>query len=317
VKNKGTKNIRYFAITKQAQDMQQTESTGTQVVAVTGGKGQLGQAIRKLSEKAPSYRFLFTDVESLDICSEEEVFRYVERNEVRTFINAAAYTAVDKAESEEDAALRINAGGVRNLGMAMKQCGGKVIHISTDYVFDGLSCRPYVETDAVRPLSAYGRTKLAGEEALVEVGVPSAIVRTAWLYSENGNNFLRTILRLAQSRSTLGIVSDQAGTPTFASDLAAVLLTMLKEPFVPGIFHFSNEGVCSWYDFAHKIVELAGLPCRIHPIETKDYPTAAARPAYSVLNKSKIKQTYGIEGVHWEDRLREAMRCINEQDCGL
>jgi dTDP-4-dehydrorhamnose reductase len=288
-----------------------------EVVAVTGSCGQLGQSLQRLSAACPEFRFLFSDVADLDICSLDAVRRYVRDNHVVTFINAAAYTAVDKAESEEAVALRINADGVRNLGMAMSECGGKVIHISTDYIFDGLSSRPYVETDPVRPLSAYGRTKLAGEEALRSVDAPSAIVRTAWLYSENGNNFLRTMLRLGETRQELGIVFDQVGTPTFAEDLSAAILSMLKRPFVPGIYHFSNEGVCSWYDFARKIMELAGLSCRIHPIESKDYPTPAHRPSYSVLNKTKIKQTYGIEGMHWEERLREAITRINQQHRGL
>ncbi|MDR3137968.1 MAG: dTDP-4-dehydrorhamnose reductase [Tannerellaceae bacterium] len=297
--------------------MQDTQSRLTDVVAVTGAGGQLGQALKRLSATHPEFRFLFSDVADLDICSLDDVRRYAKANRVVTFINAAAYTAVDKAESEEPLALRINADGVRNLGIAMSECSGKVIHVSTDYVFDGFSSRPYVETDPCHPLSAYGRTKLAGEEALRIVDVPSAIVRTAWLYSENGSNFLRTMLRLGESRKELGVVFDQVGTPTFAEDLAAAILSMLNRPFVPGIYHFSNEGVCSWYDFARKIMELSGLPCRIHPIESKYYPTPAQRPSFTVFNKTKIKQTYNIGGLHWEERLREVISRINRQHSGL
>jgi dTDP-4-dehydrorhamnose reductase len=297
--------------------MQFIRSSPNDVVAVTGARGQLGQALQKLSADCTEFRFLFSDVDDLDICILDDVRRYAKAFHVVTFINTAAYTAVDKAESDEALAMRINANGVRNLGIAMSECGGKVLHISTDYVFDGRASRPYIETDPVNPLSAYGRTKLAGEEALRSVDVPVAIVRTAWLYSEYGNNFLRTMLRLGQNRKELGIVCDQIGTPTFAEDLAAALLAILRRPFVPGIYHFANEGVCSWYDFARKIMELAALPCRIFPIESKDYPTPAQRPTYSVLNKTKIKQIYGLNGLHWEERLCEALLRINQQHSGL
>jgi dTDP-4-dehydrorhamnose reductase len=281
------------------------------IIAVTGAAGQLGHALQQQAPADTHVHFLYTDLPDLDICSLEDVRRYVAAHHVGVFVNAAAYTAVDRAEADEALAMRINADGIRNLAIAMNEVGGRIIHISTDYVFDGLSPRPYLETDPTHPLSAYGRTKLAGEQALQDVGVPAVIIRTAWLYSEVGNNFLRTMLRLGRERSDINVVSDQVGTPTYAPHLADAIHTILRSSFVPGIYHYSNEGVCSWYDFARKIISLAALPCRVHPIETKDYPTPAVRPAYSVLNKTKIKQTYGLEGYHWEEPILQAINRIN------
>ncbi|MDR2791436.1 MAG: dTDP-4-dehydrorhamnose reductase [Tannerellaceae bacterium] len=280
------------------------------VIAVTGAAGQLGRALQQQAPADGNACFHYTDLPDLDICSLDDVRRYVATHHIEVVINAAAYTAVDRAEADEADAMRINADGVRNLAIAMSEVGGRIIHISTDYVFDGLSPHPYLETDPTHPLSAYGRTKLAGEQALQDIGVPAVIIRTAWLYSEVGNNFLRTMLRLGRERSDINVVSDQVGTPTYAPHLADAIHTILRSPFVSGIYHYSNDGVCSWYDFARKIIQLADLPCRVHPIETKDYPTPAVRPAYSVLSKTKIKQTYGIEGHHWEEPLLQAITRI-------
>ena len=223
-------------------------------------------------------------------------------------MNCAAYTAVDKAEEEEALCLRINRDAVRNLGEAARAAGARMVHVSTDYVFDGTNYLPYVETDKTCPASVYGRTKLAGEQALQEVCPDAVIIRTAWLYSEFGTNFVKTMLRLGNEREQLSVVFDQIGSPTYAGDLAAAILAVLvraeEGAFVPGIYHFSNEGVCSWYDFAVKIMELGNAPCHVLPIESKDYPAKAARPHFSVLNKAKIKTTYRISIPHWEASLR-------------
>ena len=277
-------------------------------ILVTGANGQLGNSIRVLAGQYPQYNFLFTDVDTLDITDPAAVKAAVEDNQVNYIINCAAYTAVDKAEDDEALCRRLNCYAVHVLGEAAREAGAKIIHVSTDYVFSGTSCRPYKETDDTRPVSAYGRTKLAGEEALMEVCPDAVIIRTAWLYSEFGNNFVKTVLRLGKERDQLGFVFDQIGTPTYAGDLAEAILTVVtadeKGAFVQGIYHYSNEGVCSWYDFTVKILQLAGIDCHVRPIETKDYPTKAVRPPYSVLNKSKIKETFGLDIPYWEDSLR-------------
>ena len=280
-------------------------------ILVTGANGQLGNSIRLFAGKYSGYNFLFTDVDTLDITDPAAVRAMIKDNGVNYILNCAAYTAVDKAEDDEALCRRINTFAVGVLGKAAHEAGAKMIHVSTDYVFSGTNCRPYVETDATRPVSAYGRTKWAGEEILQEVCPDAVIIRTAWLYSEFGNNFVKTVLRLGKERDELGFVFDQIGTPTYAGDLAAAILTVVdsgeRDAFVPGIYHFSNEGVCSWYDFTVKILEVAGIECRVRPIETKDYPTKAVRPPYSVLNKKKIRETYGIVIPHWEESLRVCM----------
>lgn len=280
-------------------------------VLVTGANGQLGNSIRLLAENHPGYNFLFTDVDTLDITNPAAVRGMIKDNQVDFVLNCAAYTAVEKAEEDEALCRRINAFAVGVLGKAAHEAGAKMIHVSTDYVFSGTSYRPYVETDVTCPVSAYGRTKLAGEEILQEVCPDAVIIRTAWLYSEFGSNFVKTVLRLGKERDQLGFVFDQIGTPTYAGDLAAAILAVVtadeRNAFVPGIYHFSNEGVCSWYDFTVKILQIAGIDCRVLPIETKDYPTKVVRPPYSVLNKKKIKTTYGITIPHWEESLRLCM----------
>lgn len=281
-------------------------------VLVTGAGGQLGNSIQQLAPQFPSYSFLFTDVDTLDICDVGAVQAYVSENQIQYILNCAAYTAVDKAESNEALCQRINRDAVKNLGEAAHAAGAKVIHVSTDYVFDGTNCRPYVETDATCPVSVYGRTKLAGEQALLEVCPSAIILRTAWLYSAFGNNFVKTVLRLGSEREELGFVFDQVGTPTYAGDLALVILQLLSADdegrWFPGIYHFSNEGVSSWYDFTVKILQLAGITCRVFPIETTEYPTPATRPHYSVLNKAKLKSTYAFTIPHWEESLRVCLK---------
>lgn len=283
-------------------------------VLVTGANGQLGQAIRKRAGSYPSFSFFYTDVDTLDITNKDAVYAYLNKYGIHTVINAAAYTAVNMAEEDMYNAYQINAEAVKILAEAARDHNSRLIHVSTDYVFDGMNHRPYVETDGTRPVSAYGRTKLAGEILLQEILEDAVIVRTSWLYSETGNNFVKTMLRLGKEREELKVVFDQIGTPTYAGDLADALLIILSKEescaYVPGIYHFSNEGVCSWYDFARKIMELAGLSCKVTPVETKDYPTPATRPAYSVLNKAKIKDTYNLIIPHWEEALKKCLIVI-------
>ena len=284
-------------------------------IIVTGANGQLGNSVRQWAEKYPQYIFVYTDIDTLDICDATAVKSFVKEKGADYIINCAAYTAVDKAEDDETLCARINQEAVQNLGEAAQEVGAKVIHVSTDYVFDGTNHVPYVETDATCPASVYGRTKLAGEQALLKVCPESSvIIRTAWLYSEFGNNFVKTMLRLGSEREQLLVVFDQVGSPTYAGDLAAAILTVLEQAekggFVPGVYHFSNEGVCSRYDFAVKIMELGGKTCQVAPIESKEYPAKANRPHYSVLNKAKIKTTYQVVVPHWETSLRKCIEAI-------
>ena len=284
-------------------------------ILVTGANGQLGNSIRLLAAGYPQFAFVFTDVDTLDICDAPVVDAFVREKEADYILNCAAYTAVDRAEDDEALCLRINRDAVKNLGEAARAVGARVIHVSTDYVFDGTNHLPYVETDATCPASVYGRTKLAGEEALLAVCPDAVIIRTAWLYSEFGNNFVKTMLRLGSERKQLSVVFDQVGSPTYAGDLAAAILAVLVQAeegaFFPGIYHFSDEGVCSWYDFAVKIMELGNAPCHVLPIESKDYPAKAARPHFSVLNKAKIKATYHVNIPHWEASLRKCIMILD------
>ena len=281
-------------------------------ILVTGANGQLGNSIRRLAAGYPQYAFVFTDVDTLDICDAQAVNAFVKEKQVDYIINCAAYTAVDKAEDDEALCLRINRDAVRNLGEAARMAGARVIHVSTDYVFDGTSCKPYRENDQTCPVSAYGRSKLAGEEALLAVCKDSVVIRTAWLYSPFGNNFVKTMLRLGKEKEKLTVVFDQVGTPTYAADLAAAMLSVIenaeKGSFQSGVYHYSNEGVCSWYDFTVKIHQLAGITdCKVLPVGSDSYPTKARRPHYSVLDKSKIKDVYQLEIPHWETSLRNCL----------
>lgn len=280
-------------------------------ILVTGCNGQLGNELQLLSTKLDGdCEFHFTDIKELDITDREAVYKYVDEHHISTVINCAAYTAVDKAESNADLCDMLNHVAPSYLAEAVDSVGGTMVHISTDYVFDGKSCVPYEEDALQHPQTVYGRTKLAGEESVIRACAGSMVIRTAWLYSTFGNNFVKTMLRLGKERDDLNVVYDQIGTPTYARDLAQVILRALTDGIVPGVYHFTNEGVCSWYDFAKAIHRLSGITsCRIHPIHTTEYPTPAARPHYSVLDKTKIKSTYGLTIRWWEDALKE---CINQ-----
>lgn len=284
-------------------------------ILVTGAYGQLGNEIRILSANYPQYNFMFTDVDSLDITDKSELIDFVTGNDIRYIINCAAYTAVDKAEDETQLCEKINATAVKNLGIAAAEAGAGIVHVSTDYVFDGSSCKPYSEDMPTKPCSVYGKTKLKGEKNLLKACPNAIILRTAWLYSPFGNNFVKTMIKLGSERDSLNVIFDQVGTPTYAEDLADAILKIMNQTIdtqhdKAGIYHFSNEGVCSWYDFTLKIHEIAGIKtCKVNPIETKDYPTKAARPHYSVLNKTKIKQAFNITIPHWEASL---IKCIKE-----
>ena len=277
-------------------------------ILVTGANGQLGNEMQVLAKENPQHTYYFTDVQELDICDKQAVWAYIAEKRIELIVNCAAYTAVDKAEDNPELAYKLNCEAAKELASAAQFNGAAMIQVSTDYVFDGTNHLPYVETDNTCPASVYGRTKLAGEQALQEVCPDAVIIRTAWLYSEFGTNFVKTMLRLGNEREQLSVVFDQIGSPTYAGDLAAAILAVLvraeEGAFVPGIYHFSNEGVCSWYDFAVKIMELGNAPCHVLPIESKDYPAKAARPHFSVLNKAKIKTTYRISIPHWEASLR-------------
>lgn len=280
-------------------------------ILITGSHGQLGNEMQQAAARFPAFRFIYTDVEELDICNKAALDAFVKANAVNVIVNCAAYTAVDKAEDDVELCYKINAEAVRNIGEVAHQNGLKVVHVSTDYVFDGTNYMPYSEDQAVSPNTVYGKSKLAGEQALMETCEQAVILRTAWLYSSFGNNFVKTMIKLGTERDSLNVIFDQIGSPTYAADLADAILKLLSHPvFVPGIYHFSDEGVCSWYDFTKTIHRIAGITCDVHPIETKDYPARTPRPHYSVLNKAKIKTTYGIVIPHWEESLERCMKIL-------
>jgi len=283
-------------------------------ILVTGANGQLGSELRELSGSY-GHRFIFTDRSTLDITDKEALTALLDKESIDTIINCAAYTAVDKAESDEANADAINHLAVKTMAELSKTQGIKLIHISTDYIFDGHNYRPYTETDSTGPQGVYGKTKLAGEEAIRASGADAAIIRTSWVYSSYGNNFVKTMLRLGKERDELGVIFDQVGTPTYARDLAKAVLDSLEklkaQPFV--IYHYSNEGVLSWYDFAKEIMKMAKIECKINPIETKAYPTPAKRPHYSLLNKAKIKEELGITIPYWKDSLSECLIKLGER----
>ena len=280
-------------------------------ILITGSHGQLGNEMQQAAARFPAFRFIYTDVEDLDICDKAALDAFVKANGVNIIVNCAAYTTVDKAEDDVELCYKINAEAVRNIGEVAHQNGLKVVHVSTDYVFDGTNYLPYSEDQAVSPNTVYGKSKLAGEQALMETCEQTVILRTAWLYSSFGNNFVKTMIKLGTERDSLNVIFDQIGTPTYAADLADTILKILShETFTPGMYHFSDEGVCSWYDFTKTIHRIAGITCDVRPIETKDYPARTPRPHYSVLNKAKIKATYGITIPHWEESLERCMKIL-------
>lgn len=282
-------------------------------ILVTGGNGQLGSSLKSLSNFNANFKLIFTDVQELDITSEEKVSEFLDKDKYYAIINCAAYTAVDKAESDKDLACLLNTQAPKFLSIQASKRGIKLIHISTDYVFDGKKNTPLKPSDNTLPNSIYGLTKLEGEKNIIKYCSSGfIIIRTSWLYSEFGNNFLNTMLRLGSEKETLNVVYDQVGTPTFARDLAKTIITSLEhiQEDTKRIFHFSNEGVCSWYDFARKIMILSKLDCNINPILSTQYPTPAPRPSYSVLDKSDIKEFLNIEIPYWEDALIECIETI-------
>ena len=278
-------------------------------ILVTGGNGQLAACIKDVSKDENQLQFIYTDSEDLDITNQQDVADYFQKNTIDWCINCAAYTAVDKAESDVDLARKVNKDGAKNLAIACKANDVKLIHVSTDFVFDGKSSTLYSETDVAEPLGIYGLTKLEGEQVIQDNLDSYFILRTSWLYSEHANNFMKTMLRLAETRPELNVVADQIGTPTYATDLAEVMLKIMKENGINyGLYHYSNEGVASWYDFADAIFEIAYTKTKVFPIKTEAYPTPAARPQFSVMDKSKIKAAFKIEIPHWRVSLKKAIK---------
>lgn len=284
-------------------------------ILIAGSNGQLGNEIRELAKDYPDFDFIYTDIAELDITDGLKVDVFFADNTPQAIINCAAYTAVDKAESDETTAYLINATAVENLAKSAAKSGVLMVHISTDYVFDGKSYLPYSESDKTNPQSAYGRTKLAGENAVIQYAGKGIIIRTAWLYSAFGNNFVKTMIKYGTERDGLNVVYDQVGTPTYAKDLAKAILDIIPSASLkPGVdlFHYSNEGVASWYDFARTVIALSGINCDIKPILTEEYPLPAPRPCFSVLNKSKIKKTYKIEIPYWSDSVKDCIRRLGK-----
>lgn len=279
-------------------------------ILITGANGQLGNEMRLLAEVNKEYTYFFTDVAELDICDEQAVMNFVVDHQIDIIVNCAAYTAVDKAEDNKELCDKLNHIAPGYLAKAIQTRGGYLVQVSTDYVFDGTAHIPYTEEQPTCPDSVYGTTKLGGELEAMKYCANTMIIRTAWLYSTFGNNFVKTMLRLGREKDALGVIFDQIGTPTYARDLAVAIFAAIHKGIVPGIYHFSNEGVCSWYDFTQMIHHLAGIEnCKLRPLHTEEYPTKAKRPHYSVLDKTKIKNVYGIEIPYWVDSLKE---CIDK-----
>ena len=277
-------------------------------ILITGCNGQLGNEMQLLENENNEHQWFNTDVEELDITNLLAVEQFVAQNKIDGIVNCAAYTAVDKAESDKELCTTLNTVAPAYLAAAVEKRGGWIIQISTDYVFNGTKHTPYVEDDTPCPDSVYGSTKLAGELGVQKFCKKAIIIRTAWLYSTFGNNFVKTMMRLGKEKDELGVIFDQIGTPTYARDLAVAIMAIIKKGIVPGVYHFSNEGVISWYDFAKAIHRQAGIStCHVHPLHTEDYPTPANRPHYSVLDKTKIKQTFGLEVPYWEESLAECI----------
>jgi dTDP-4-dehydrorhamnose reductase len=285
------------------------------IILITGANGQLGNELKVVSKNYFGYDFIFTDVESLDLTNPEQTEAFIKKTRPDWIINCAAYTLVDKAENEPEAAMTINGTAVRNITDVIKGSECRFIHISTDYVYGGTSNVPYNESELPNPQSSYGRSKLAGEKfALLHHG--SMVIRTSWLYSSFGNNFVKSILKNAKEKDSLRVVFDQTGTPTYAADLAGAIMNIVSKvirnqiAMNAGIYNYSNEGVCTWYDFAVEIIHEAGLNCNVNPILTKDYKSAAQRPVYSVLDKTKIKDNYGLSIPHWRSSLTKCIKLL-------
>lgn len=282
-------------------------------ILITGSNGQLGSEICKISPSSQN-NYIFTDIAELDITNLDAIRKMVSEDKVDVIVNCAAYTNVDKAEDDCETADLINNVAVKNLAIAAKEVDATFIHISTDYVFKGDNCIPYREENKTNPIGIYGETKLAGEQSILETGCKHLIIRTSWLYSQYGNNFVKTMQRLTAERDSLKVVFDQVGTPTYAADLAVFINKVIEEKLIDkqGIYHFSNEGVCSWYDFAKKICELSGNICDIQPCHSDEFPSKVKRPSFSVLDKTKIKETFGIRIPYWEDSLIQCIKELNK-----
>ena len=282
-------------------------------ILVTGCNGQLGNEIQLLEKDYGQHRFFNTDVAELDITNQLAVADFVGRNGIDGIINCAAYTAVDKAEDNKELCTTLNTVAPAYLAAAVEKRGGWIVQVSTDYVFNGKAHKPYVETDTPSPDSVYGSTKLAGELGVQKFCKRAMVIRTAWLYSTFGNNFVKTMIRLGKERAELGVVFDQIGTPTYAGDLAKAIMTAVEKGIKPGVYHFSNEGVISWYDFTKAIHRIAGITtCKVRPIHTSEYPTPANRPHFSVLDKTKIKETYDMEIPYWEESLHKCIEKLKD-----
>jgi len=295
--------------------------TDKTTILVTGANGQLGQSLHKISSAYPEYQFTFVQRNELDLSQTQSITTYFQSHHFDYIINCAAYTAVDKAEEENELAEQINYLAVKQLAEIAKAQQATLIHISTDYVFDGTQYRPYVENDTLSPQSVYGASKLKGEQALQAILPKGCIIRTSWVYSEFGKNFLKTMLMLGKQRDALNVIFDQVGTPTYATDLAQAIMQIVSTDSASNsleksleIYHFSNEGVCSWYDFSNAIFSLSDINCALSPIETKDYPTPATRPHYSVLNKAKIKQDYALNIPYWRDSVQECLTALLQDE---
>ena len=279
-------------------------------ILITGCNGQLGNEMQLLEKEYPQHVWYNTDVQELDITSQLAVEQFVAQHQIDGIVNCAAYTAVDKAEDNKELCTTLNTVAPAYLAAAVEKRGGWIVQISTDYVFDGTKHTPYVETDTPCPNSVYGSTKLAGEIGVSKFCKKAMIIRTAWLYSTFGNNFVKTMIRLGKEKEQLGVIFDQIGTPTYARDLAQAIMEIIDKGIIPGVYHFSNEGVTSWYDFTKAIHRIAGITtCQVNPLHTEEYPTPANRPHYSVLDKTKIKQTYHISIPYWEESLEV---CVNK-----
>lgn len=283
------------------------------VLLITGANGQLGNEMRCIANRDNINSYIFTDVEELDITNFSDICNFVEIHKPDFIINCAAYTAVDKAEDDSEICAKINTLAVENLANAAKIANAKVIHVSTDYVYGGDATMPYIESDTTNPKSVYGKTKLEGEIALANILPEQSItIRTSWLYSSFGRNFVKTMISLGKERESLNVVCDQRGTPTFARDLANAIMSIVNSnKFESGIYNYSNEGECSWHEFACEIFKIADIDCMVNAITTDQYPTKAQRPAYSVLDKSKIKKVYGLEIPEWRESLKECIKLLN------
>lgn len=282
-------------------------------ILVTGGQGQLGNELKLVAKSQNEHNYIFSDIQNEDniinICDIESIKSFINNNNIDYIVNCAAYTNVNKAENDKELCFDINESGIRNISLIAKEYNIKVIHISTDYVFNGNHYIPYTENDMTNPTSIYGSSKLNGELDAFSYNQNTVVIRTSWLYSEFGNNFVKTMLNIGNIKDEITVVFDQIGTPTYAYDLALTIHNIISSKFVPGIYHYSNEGVCSWYDFAKTIFDIANIKCEVKPIHSYEFKTPVKRPFYSVLDKTKIKETYNIKIPYWRDSLKF---CINK-----